>query len=306
MSKLKAPLAIFIVLFLFLSWASADELSSGRELLSEGNPEAAADFFCKYAKSHPKDKERAAESLALCGRTLDSLQDSLTGAAEKACYWTKGGSRTPECMHAFAEKYNSRFGPNAFQYEHGITYIRYTGSHYKELMEKYPKTSFTAEADFYLTLHNMIGLPDVVLPRIKSFLAHHPRGEWHRRGLLLWARVNEDIWYVHRKWSWMLYNTQLSPEELIIRAEPFRQEALRTFREVMKEKRTFEGMVAAREYGILNANEEELSVYAITNDSIPGTLQIWGIGENIALPGILPPESKGGEEDSKKPRKRSK
>jgi hypothetical protein len=257
--------------------AHADELDQGRQLYSSGDLKGAAEFFNRYVAANP-DGKLTAEALAMCGRSLDGIADSLTGEAEKACYWTKGGGGTPACMQKYAEQFNQRYGAGAFRYEHAVTFINYTGSHYKTLLDRFPKSDYAAEADFYLLLHDLVGHPDIVLPKIKAYLSRHSKGEWNRKGLLLWARANEDTWYVHRKWSWVLYNYQISPDDLIIKAEPYRQEALRTFEKLMKEKDTFEGKAAAREYALLKDNKEDMVTYSIVNDSSPGTLASWGIG----------------------------
>ncbi|MFH0799571.1 MAG: hypothetical protein V2A66_05245 [Pseudomonadota bacterium] len=280
-----------VSLLALVSTAFAAELDQGKQMMSAGDLQGAAEFFNRYAASHPDDSKATPEALALCGRTLDALADSLTGSAEKRCYWGKGGGGGPDCMQREASSFNAKFGEGAFRYEHAITYIVYTGSHYRRLLDRFPKSDYAAEADFYLVLHDLQGQPDVVLPKIKAFLSRHPKGEWNLRGLLLWARVNDDVWYVHKKWSWVLYNSQISQDELIIRAEPYRQEALRTYERLMKEKGTFEGRAAEREYALLNANKENGTVYSIVNDSSPGTLSSWGVA--APAPPVQPPDRGG-------------
>lgn len=280
--KFVKPLSVFLfwVCMSFLPGVSrAGDLDMGYSLEQSGQLEAAAEFFCRYATSHPNDGTNTPEALLRCGRLLDSLQDVLTGRAEKRCYWGRRGD--PDCMRQDATALNSRFGAGSFQYEHAILYIPYTGIHYRTLMNRFPSNKYAPEADFYLLLKELTGHPDVVLPKIKAFLSRHKKGEWNRRGLLLFARVNEDVWYIHRKWSWVLYNYQISPEELIIRAEPYRQEALRTYKALMKEGNTFEGQAAAREYALLDANQEDGHTYSIVNDSSAGTLSTWGIAAPV-------------------------
>ncbi len=284
MRKIQRTMLIVFILCAWCSMASAGDLDQGLTLMKSGQLGAAAEFFNSFVQTHPKDKKQTPEALAMTGRILDAMADYLTGEAEKKCYWGRSKERSPECMRAEAESLNAKYGAGAFQYEHAILYIFYTGSHFKELLSKFPKSSYAAEAEFYLLLHNLAGHPDVVLPRIKEYLSSHKRGEWNRRALLLWARVNEDIWFVHRNWSWVLYNDQVSPEDLMIRAEPYRQEALRTFRDLMKDKDTFEGKAAAREYASLDANSDDGVTYSIVNDSSPGTLAAWGVDAPAQMP----------------------
>lgn len=277
--KVRFAIFIFFVAAVLASGGKtlADELDRGRDLVKNGQLEAAAEFFNRYADTHPSDKKKTPEALAWCGRILDAKADPFTGAAEKRCYWVRGAPRTPACMKREAGKLNARFGQGAFRYEHAITYIPYTGLHYRRILDRFPKSRYAPEADFYLLLHSLVGHPDDVLPRIKAFCKRHPKKDWHRRCELLWARVNEDIWYIHRKWSWVFYNYRIAPEELVVRAEKYRQVALRTYKRLMKKKKTFEGKAASREYAMLKANQDDNLVYSIVEDSIPGTLESWGV-----------------------------
>ena len=271
--------------------ARAGDLDQGRQMTAAGDLAGAAEFFSRFAAEHAGDKQQAPEALAMAGRILVVLADSLTGAAEKSCYWGKGGG-SPECMQRQAAQFNARFGADAFRYEHAVTYIHYTGSHYREILAKYPKSAYAAEAEFALLLRELVGHPDTVLPKIKAFVAKHPKGEWNRKGLLLWARANEDTWYVHRKWSWVLFNDVISPEDLIIKAEPYRQEAMRTYEKLLKEPATFEGQAAARELPILRENGEDGATWSIVNDSSAGTLSSWGIAQPAAP--VQPPDRGAG------------
>lgn len=275
--KIKIALFIVTAAVIFSINARADGIDEGRELLSNGDLKAAAEFFNRYALANPKDSKNTPEALALCGRALDAMADVLTGAAEHACYWAKGGSRTPACMEKEVGSFNAKYGNGAFRFDNAIAYIYYTGSHYRQILDRFPKGPYAPEADFYLLLHGLIGHPDAILSKVKEFLSKYPKGEWNRKGLLMWARVNEDIWYVHRKWSWVLFNDKIAPDELTVRAEKYRQEALRTYEKLMKDKGTFEGNTAAKEYAVLKDSQDDMATYSIVEDSIPGTLSKWGI-----------------------------
>lgn len=276
MKRTVTSILLFAAILFAGSLAHADALDQGRALMRQGNLEAAAQFFSNYARTHPNDKKLTPEALAMTGRIMDALADSLTGEAEKKCYWRKGSSRNPDCMRREAAAFNAKFGPGSFQYEHGITFIAYTGSQYRELLSRYPKSKYATEARFYLLLRQLGGHPDKVIPRIREFSEKYGKGEWKRTAQLLWARVNEDIWYVHREWSWVLFNEQVDQEEMIVRAEPYRQEALRTYKQLMG-KDDFVGRAAKREYQMLNANQDDGHVYSIVNDANPKTLREWGI-----------------------------
>jgi len=271
-------MVFFIIVAFFLGIASftpanAGNLDNGYAMLNLGQFQQAANFFCGYARAG----KNVPESLALCGRLLDKISDSLTGSAEKKCYWNKKGSY--ECMQREASILNSRFGHSSFTFNHNLLSIVYTGAQYRIIISKFPHSRYRPEADFYLLLKSLRGHPTIVLPRIKAFISKYSSGVWHRKGLLLWARVNEDIWYVHKKWSWVLYNYTLAPDELVIRAEPYRQEALKAYRELKKYHNTFEGITAAIEYLKLKANQDDGVLYSIVNDSYPGTLMDkWKVG----------------------------
>lgn len=261
--------------------SNAGDLDAGYSMQTAGQAEQAADFFCGYANAQPNNGTYTPEALAMCGRLLDELSDIFTERAEKKCYWGRSGD--PSCMEAEVSRLNARFGAGSFRYVHNLLSLIYTGVQYQTMLSRFSNSKYAEEADFYLLLRGLIGHPDTVLPKIKSYLSRHKGGEWRRKGLLLWARVNEDIWYVHRKWSWVLYNNAIAPDELIIRAEPYRQEAQKTYKELMKDAGTFEGRAAAAEYAKLNAGQEDTIVYGIVEDSYPGTLRLsWGVSVTAA------------------------
>ncbi|MFA4874340.1 MAG: hypothetical protein WC956_08025 [bacterium] len=293
MKKICSAILIVLILGAWCGVALADALDQGREMARSGQLNAAAEFFNRYVQGHPDDKKLTPEALAWNGRILDAMADFLTGEAEKKCYWGREKARSPECMQREADTLNAKYGTGAFQYEHAVLFIYYTGSHYRQIISQFAKSGFAPEAEFYLLLHNLSGHPDVVLPKIKAFLSKYPKGDWHRRGLLLWARANEDIWFIHRKWSWVIYNDQVAPEELMIRAEPYRQEALKTYQQLMKDKDTFEGNAAAREYAALSASQDDNVVYSIVNDSSPGTLAAWGVSAPPQMPAQTREQRKG-------------
>jgi len=279
--------AVTAVFILFCSTAGADALSEGKGMVSSGNLEGAAEFFSGYAAKNPKDREGAPEALALAGRLLDSLSDPLTGRAEKSCYWGKGKG-SPDCMRRFAAEYNSRFGEGSFEYRGVVNMITYTGSHYRRLASQYPKSRYAPEADFYILLRGLVGQPDEVLKRVKAFLSKHRKGEWNRKGTLLLARVNADIWRVYRRQGWFLSNSRISKEDMIILAESYRQEAMKLYSKLMRDAESFEGKAAAREHEDLLNNRDEGIVYSIVNDSTPGTLAAWGITVPAFAPTSVP------------------
>ncbi|MBI4126652.1 MAG: hypothetical protein HY465_04085 [Deltaproteobacteria bacterium] len=257
----------------------SQDFDTAKTYLKQGASEVAAQSFVSFAFSNPKNK-KAPEALAMAARILDKLQDAITERYEKQCYWAKGAPRTPACMEAGARELNTHFGEGAFHYIGGteIAFLEYTGSHYRHIAEHYAKSDFADEADFYLLLHNLKQHPDIVLPMIQAFLKRHSKGEWHRRGLLLWARVNEDVHFIWKKWSWVVYNGVISDDELIIKAEPYRREAVAAFEKVIKTgKGSFEGKAAQRDLAQFRLNGTDGTIYSITNDSSPGTWEVWGI-----------------------------
>ncbi|MBT3181184.1 MAG: hypothetical protein HN337_01605 [Deltaproteobacteria bacterium] len=284
-------MSFLVLLSAICSESFAGELDTGYSFEAQGRLEDAAEFFCSWSKTNPSAR-KTPEALLRCARLLDTLSESFSEKAEKRCYWGKKGS--PACMHQDVSKLNAKYGAGSFKYEHSILYISYTGIHYREILNRFSRSKYAAEADFYILLRELVGHPDTILPRIKGFLSRHSGGEWNRKGLLLWARVNEDIWYVHRKWSWVLYNYQISPDELTVRAEPYRQEALRTYKKLMGNKKTFEGQSAAREYAILNAGRDDGQIYSIVNDSNAGTIETWGIQAPSARRTVVAPGSSPG------------
>lgn len=271
----------FTVLFLicasFANFSYADEIDDARQMIYAGQLEEGAQMLSRYVKSHPRDKKKTPEALLLLGQVLDRLADLFSERAEMACYWGRGTAQTPACMQKQAEKLNALYGSGAFKPLTNIAFIPYTGIHYKEIISRFSKSSQAPEAEFQLLLKDLVGHPDKVLPKVKKFMESHKSGDVGRKALLLWARVNEDVWYIHRDWSWVLYNERVSPEDLMIRAEPYRQEALRTYEKLSsKYGGTFEGQEAKKELKLLKAQQYDNMTYSILADSIGGTPEKWG------------------------------
>ena len=229
--------------------------------------EAAAKAMVKAIDSDPKNENSTPELLIKLGTMLEGMVDTINTKAERVCF-RSGGSKGTPCMKAFAEKLNAVYGRGSYEYNEDLVVIKYSGIQYKRAAEEFPKSKMAPEAEYLFLSKNLVGKPDEVLPRVKEFIKKYPSGEWGRRGELLWARINEDIWWVHRKWSWILYGWSISPEQLIIKAEPYRQEALRSFKELYtKNGRTEEGRAAKREYELLKKYEDDGRIYGIINES---------------------------------------
>lgn len=213
--------------------------------------------------------EREAKLLYEKGVELEGLNETLTEQAEKACYWGKKGSH--DCMQKHIDRYNAKYGPGSFELLPQLNVIRYTGTHHRELMQKYSKSRYAAAAEYRLLTRNLVGLPDAVLGRVENFIRRYPSGEWNRKGRLLLGRLNQDIWWIHRKWSWVLYNRRISETELIRKSEKYRHEAMRIFQELSKSSRTEEGKLAKQEYRLLKSFKDDGRIYGIINESLVGS-----------------------------------
>lgn len=254
----------------------ASEIDDARKVIQSGDLEAGAKQLISFLDKHPNDKGKTPQALLLAGEVLDRLEDLFSERAEISCYWERGSENTPACMQGEALKLNEIYGDGAFKAVTDISYIPYSGIHYKKLVEKFPNSKEAARAEFKLLLKDLVGHPDIVLPKIKKYLEKYPKGDANLMGLLLWARVNEDIWYIHREWSWVLYNDKVSPEDLIIRAEPYRQEAMNTYKKLLEHAGTFEGKAAKRELKLLKENQTDGETYSILADTVGGKPEQWG------------------------------
>ena len=271
---------LFISVFFLIGtsvFAAKSSMDDADAKLKSGDLKGAAVAYIDYYNNNKRDKS-SARALAMTGRIMDKLREVVSEEAEKKCYWGKNTPKTPQCMEKEVKEYNKIFGKDALEYIGGtsIAYIDYTGSHYKELLKKFKNNKYSEEAEFYLMLQNLKGHPDEVLPKVKSFLGERKSGEWKKRSLLLWARVNQDVWNVWKEWSWVVFNKKISDDEMIVRAEPYRQEALKTFSQI-KGNSGFIGKAAKSEYKMLNDQVDDGIHYSITNDSTPGTWANWGL-----------------------------
>ncbi len=256
--------------------AKTDNYELGKKLIFQGNLEQGAKLLQTYVNKHKRNKKITPKALLLLGQTLDRWADKLSEQAEMKCYWKKKDNGH-KCMQEQAKAANKVFGKGAFKPETSIAYIPYTGIHYKLILKRFRKSKQAPLAAFQLLLKDLVGHPDKVLPKIKKFLKKYPSGEAHRKGLLLWARVNEDIWYIHRDWSWVLYNDKVAPEELIIRAEPYRQQAIKAYKTLIsKYPKTFEGKTAKKELAMVKKHKYDSETYSILADSVGGAPGKWG------------------------------
>lgn len=227
----------------------------------------------QYANEPPSP-----EALIKLGETLEKMSDPINTRAERECFRSPSKIKGTPCVNAFVEKLNATYGTGSFEYLEQMVFIRYTGAHYKRAIAEFPNSPLASQVAYLYLIKNLIGHPEHVLPQIRDYTARYKDGEWGRKGRLLWARINEDIWWIHRKWSWVLYNWKLSDEELIVKAEPYRQEALRTFLELAeKDGRAEEGLAARGEYELLKAYKDDGKLYGIVNESdVKGTLALPG------------------------------
>lgn len=269
-------LRLFISLLLCFSSligiANASEFDNAKQMIMSGQVEAGAQTLARLVQTSPSP-----EALLLLGKALDRLQDLFSERVEKTCYWGHGSAGTPACAQSETEKLNAIYGAGAFKFVTDIAYVPYTGIHYKELVSKYSGSSEAQEAEFQLLLKDLVGHPSIILSKVKKFLDKHSSGDVGRKALLLWARVNKDVWYIHRSWSWVIYNETISPDELVVRAEPYRQEAMKSYEKIIsKYGGTFEAQAAQTELNLLKNNQNDGEVYSILQDTVGGSPDKWG------------------------------
>lgn len=259
--KNRIPLLIFLIFLSFSASAKNPTYNQAEKLYKEGQYKAAADLLAPGVTS---GQISDAKILVLYGNCLDQMTEEINTDAEMKCYRSAGAPKTPQCMVNFAERLNARYGSGSFKYDHNIVTIKYTGAHFDRAGAGAKSKDAAAEADYLRLSKQLIGHPSVVLPRIRAFLQKYPGGEWHRKGMLLYARVNEDIWWIHRNWAWLLYNWEISAEDLIVRAEPYRQEAIKAFKSISGGK---EGRIAKKELKMIEKYKSDGKMYSIVNES---------------------------------------
>ena len=282
----RSPVALIVSILLFASCflllsanAADNQYAAGDRLLSSGKYEEAANWYLNFTKEHAGDSKLMPGAYIKLGESLEKMSDIINTRAERVCFRSGSKLRGTPCMQAYAAKLNATYGPGSFEYSEALVIIQYTGAHYNKVADEFPKSGLAAKSAYLRLSKNLVGRPDQVLSGIKVFTDKYKSGEWGRKGRLLWARMNEDNWWIHRKWSWVLYNWSISPEELIVKAEPYRQEALRSFEDIIKKDGgTAEGKAAKKEYELLKVYKDDGRLYGIVNESdISGTKAIPGI-----------------------------
>lgn len=207
------------------------------------------------------------KDLIVLGRSLDHYSEQVNNDAEQACYRGKG-PRTPKCMADYANKMNVKYGAGAFVFIPTQIIIRYTGTQYQQVIDKAPNSPEAAEAAYYLLEKNLIGTPDEVLGRVQDYINKY-KGPYNLKARLLYARLNEDLWWIHRKWAWMLYNGSVSEDELIVRGEKYRQAAIRAYEALIKKDGgTPEGKIAKQELAQVKSLQDDGKLYGIVSDAM--------------------------------------
>lgn len=257
-----------VVVLVFCTTVSAKDstLSEAEKLYKGGGYGNAADLLMPAVSSGQADPK----AVILYGKCLEGMTEEINTAAEMRCYRGKGGSPTPNCMQSYAETMNSKYGAGSFEYNPSLVTIKYTGVHFGSAGLEAGGSEVAAEAAYNRLGKELVGSPSEVLSRINGFLEKYPKGEWNRKGQLLLARINEDIWWVHRNWAWLLYNWDMSQDELIVRGEKYRQTAMEAFKKV---KGGPEGKAAKKELNMLLKYKSDGKMYGIVNESgIEGTV----------------------------------
>lgn len=248
--------------------AAEDRYNRGDQLFNSGKYEEAARFYESVISRDPKDEKTVPAALVRLGRACEKMLGEENAKAERKCF--RGGSPSggAKCMVEYANSLDAVCGPGSFKYSEALLVLQYTGVHYDRVVKEFPRSDAAAEAAYMKLSKELVGHPDEVLPRIKEYMRTYKDGKWGRMGRLLWARVNEDVWWIHRKWSWVLYNWVISEEELIVKTERYRQEALRAYEDLIKKDGdTEEGRIAKKEYELLKNYQDDKTIYGIVNES---------------------------------------
>lgn len=267
MKKLITIFGVMTLLLLASQAFAKNGMEEGDNLFKAGSYKEAAKWYQNYANTQAKGDKEKAEALGKFGQSLEKLSDGYSADAEKKCYWQSRAGTV--CMENYVKQLNAEWGDGAFEYVANLNIIKFAGGFYKQLSASSSDESVICDADFNTLSRNTLGQPDEVLARVDSFMQKYPDGACYRKGLLLKARLNEDLWYIHLKWSFVLYNWRLSEEELIVRSEKYRNEAVKLYEELIsKFKRTPEAEIAKKELKLVKAHKTDGKLYGIINESM--------------------------------------
>lgn len=281
MKKYIAAFGVIVVLILSVQAFAKNKLEEGDSLFNAGSYKEAAKWYQNFANTQAKGDKEKAEALTKVGQCLEKLSDGYSTDAEQRCYWKSRAGTA--CMENYVRQLNAEWGEGAFEYVANLNIIKYAGSHYRQISAGSSDTDVVCEADYNTLTKNLLGQPDEVLSRVDAFMQKYPDGSCYRKGLLLKARLNEDLWYIHLKWSFVLYNWRLSDEELIVRSEKYRIEAVRLFEElVSKFGRTPEGKIAGKELKLAKQHKTDGRLYGIINESMVQSISADGFKQEGA------------------------
>lgn len=240
----------------FNSFSKEDLYKKAENLFNSGEFQVAADILIAKVK----ESKAGSKVKVLYGRCLEGMTEKINTDAEMKCYRSPKAPKHFSCMKKYAENMNKKYGAGSFEYVHNIVTIRYSGMHYSGAKNG----NITSEAAYYELTKNLIGKPALVLENIDKYIEKYGKGVWRKRALLLKARINEDIWWIHKNWSWLLYDGRISEEDLLIQGEAYRQEAIKLFKKV---RGGAEGKMAKKELKLLKKSESDGKFYGIINES---------------------------------------
>ncbi len=267
MKRSFVSLIIVAVLLVCFNTFAKNGMEEGDNLFKAGNYKEAAKWYQGYASTQAKGDKEKALALGKVGQCLEKLSEGYSTDAEQRCYWKSHAGQS--CMENYVRQLNAEWGEGAFEYVANLNIIKYAGSHYRQIAAGSSDEMVVCEADYNTLSRNLLGQPDEVLTRVDAFMQKYPDGSCYRKGLLLKARLNEDLWYIHLKWSFVLYNWRLSEEELIVRSEKYRTEAVRLYEEIIsKYKRTPEAEAAKKELKLVRQHKTDGKLYGIINESM--------------------------------------
>ncbi|MBI1909430.1 MAG: hypothetical protein HYS22_04595 [Deltaproteobacteria bacterium] len=208
------------------------------------------------------------EALIQKARALDILTPYFYEEADAKCYrYQRRLSATPACFEKEVKGLNEKYGSGSFEYLGDQILIQYTGLHYRQLLEQYPKSRYQDEASFRLLRGGELinNDPEVVFAKVDNWLKKYPKSPLAPQAWLLLGRLYADGWYLFKTRTFVAIGMQVDDQALDDMAMRYKGKGLWAFKQVMNLfPQSKEAVVAKKEYDLLVHDQNDGVFYGLS------------------------------------------
>ncbi|MDO8462085.1 MAG: hypothetical protein Q7S98_04395 [Deltaproteobacteria bacterium] len=258
---------------LFSVWAGRAEERKQEQTFRLQSPEAKAvrkkwEGELSQAAGLKGTSPNGDEALIRTARALDALATYFYEDADHKCYfYKKRDAADPACFEQEVVALNGRYGAGAFIYLGDEVEIRYTGLHYRKIVDEFPKSRYLDEASFQLLKgRELVGNePEIIFAKVDGWIKKYPKSSLVPEAWLLLGRLYADGWWLFKTRTFVAINMSLSSSEIDDLAQRYKGKGLWALNQVMQKfPNSKEANVARREYDLLTRDQNDGVLYGLS------------------------------------------